>query len=505
MDQEEETVLLRRLPDEDPSLREIRISCPDATGLGVDLTRIILDFGLRILKGDISTDGKWCFLIFKVGLNSNVPPRWNLLKTRLEGVCPSGADSIRSLWKWRSLPKEQPAFLIQVTSYDRQGMLHSLTHALWESDITVFKAHITTSPSAEVLDVFWIYDNRNELPEHHRSLEICDRVKNVLGSDAECSISTAPKDDTGKLGAASVFLQRKACKDVASTNNLSKIVDKKRAESSSNSINKIGLTKDIFADRQPNLEIIIDNETSASCTMLTLRCEDRKGLLYDIFRTMKDIDLRVAYGKVEVFEIGICEVDLFVQDVELRRISDVELLEELTERVKQAVALPIRIDIKDACDEMCTELTVTADLDSGARGRPRVTFDVTQGLNYAGYSVFKAEVFIEELPMPDYSLPDDWSGQEMHRFLIQLPNGQPVRSEMEKKQLYDVVKAHLMGCPVKAVLPQNTSASKQALQQLKQKHATFSSAGTDGSVQALGTAESGGILRSLSTKWKLGM
>jgi hypothetical protein len=74
--------LCRRLPDEDPSVREVRISCPDATGLGVDLTRILLDFGLRILKGDISTDGAWCFLIFKVGLNSNVPPRWNLLKTR---------------------------------------------------------------------------------------------------------------------------------------------------------------------------------------------------------------------------------------------------------------------------------------------------------------------------------------------------------------------------------------------------------------------------------------
>ncbi len=56
---------------------------------------------------------------------------------RLEAVCPSGADSIRSLWRWRSLPKEQMPFLLQVASYDRQGMLHSLTHALWESDTTV--------------------------------------------------------------------------------------------------------------------------------------------------------------------------------------------------------------------------------------------------------------------------------------------------------------------------------------------------------------------------------
>ncbi len=32
----------------------------------------------------------------------------------------------------------------------------------------VFKAHITTSPSGQVSDMFWLYDNRNELPENHR-------------------------------------------------------------------------------------------------------------------------------------------------------------------------------------------------------------------------------------------------------------------------------------------------------------------------------------------------
>lgn len=50
-------------------MREVRISCPDATGLGVDITRVLLDFGLRVLAGDISTDGKWCFLVFKAQLS----------------------------------------------------------------------------------------------------------------------------------------------------------------------------------------------------------------------------------------------------------------------------------------------------------------------------------------------------------------------------------------------------------------------------------------------------
>ena len=41
-------------------------------------------------------------------------------------------------------------------------------HTLWEADVVVFKAHITTGPGGKVLDMFWIYDNRCELPENHR-------------------------------------------------------------------------------------------------------------------------------------------------------------------------------------------------------------------------------------------------------------------------------------------------------------------------------------------------
>ena len=49
-----------------------------------------------------------------------------------------------------------------------------------------------------------------------------------------------------------------------------------------------------------------------------------------------------------------------------------------------AVTLPLRIDIKDVFDGTCTELLVTAFLDSGGRGRPRVTYDVTAALSSLG-------------------------------------------------------------------------------------------------------------------------
>ena len=53
-------------------MREVRISCPDATGLGCDIARMLLDFGLRILTGDLSTDGTWCYLVFVVRTANHV-------------------------------------------------------------------------------------------------------------------------------------------------------------------------------------------------------------------------------------------------------------------------------------------------------------------------------------------------------------------------------------------------------------------------------------------------
>ena len=50
-----------------------------------------------------------------------------------------------------------------------------LMHVLWEADVAVFKAHITTGPSDKVLDLFWIYDNKKELPENHRLASSIDK------------------------------------------------------------------------------------------------------------------------------------------------------------------------------------------------------------------------------------------------------------------------------------------------------------------------------------------
>lgn len=41
----------------------------------------------------------------------------------------------------------------------------------------------------------------------------------------------------------------------------------------------------------------MDNCTTSSYTVVGVVCRDRKGLVYDLFRTLKDIHIRVAYAK----------------------------------------------------------------------------------------------------------------------------------------------------------------------------------------------------------------
>ena len=99
--------------------------------------------------------------------------------------------------------------------------------------------------------------------------------------------------------------------------------------------------------------------------------------------------------------------------------------------MKQAAALPVVISIKDVYDETCTELLVLANLDSGARGRPRVTYDVTAALNAMQLCVFMADLYIES-PVGD----TEQRPQELHRFLVHCRDGCRLRSAAEKR--YDM-------------------------------------------------------------------
>lgn len=74
---------------------------------------------------DVSTDGKWCYLVFWV---VGRPTRWDLLKNRLLEVCPMFSPAASEIYYYRpefQQPKPQDVFLLKFWCYfDRKGLLH---------------------------------------------------------------------------------------------------------------------------------------------------------------------------------------------------------------------------------------------------------------------------------------------------------------------------------------------------------------------------------------------
>lgn len=73
---------------------------------------------------DVSTDGKWCYIVFWVVGSPST--RWGLLKNRLSEACPSCSSASGILFYQTDLlpPKPPDVFLLKFCCHDRRGLLH---------------------------------------------------------------------------------------------------------------------------------------------------------------------------------------------------------------------------------------------------------------------------------------------------------------------------------------------------------------------------------------------
>ena len=69
------------------------------------------------------------------------------------------------------------------------------------------------------------------------------------------------------------------------------------------------------------MQVTIDNTTSKTHSVVSVTCMDRKGLVYDLMRTLKDVHVRTAYGKISTQQPHKCSIDLFVQEADKRPIT----------------------------------------------------------------------------------------------------------------------------------------------------------------------------------------
>ncbi|KAF3784401.1 ACT domain-containing protein [Nymphaea thermarum] len=361
---DDDVVLIRNGHKEgDPTV--ITVNCPDKTGLGCDVCRLILQFGLSITRGDFSTDGKWCYLVlWVVPRPHNRPIRWSNLKKLLLSVCPS-CSSAASLY----LPQEVPArpsevYLLKLCSFDRRGLLHDVTEALCELELTIRKVKVSTTPDGSVMDLFFVTDTREQLHTEKRRAETCERLRSVLGgSMISCELELVDPE----MG---------SCQQASSSSDLASLFTEQTTHGNQNS--------------DPNVSVTIDNSLSPSHTVVQILSCDHKGLLYDVMRTLKDYNIQVCYGRFTSKDNSNCEGELFIVQADGKKIIDTEKQRALCSRLRTELLHPLQVKVVSRGPD--TELLVANVVELGGRGRPLVFYDITLALKNLKICIFLAEI-----------------------------------------------------------------------------------------------------------------
>ena len=340
---------------------------------------------------------------------------WELLRQRLELLCPhkstiSTIPSVDSLVKLDQT-HSQNMYILQIECQDRVGLLHDVKLALWELQLTVHRAHVTTSPSGKAVDLFYVTDDLHELPNPARVGDISRYVRPIIAST---------DDDRKRVNIlvhpAPPFVTRQS---------------RTKALRESDGMIVTEANPSIF---HADTTVEIDNLMSPAHTVFQIRTRDRQGLLYDCLRVSKDLKVSVSYAKIEIVDRSRCEIALFT-----RNIKDKTQMEYLCAKYKEHVDHPLKVEMLcNHVESLTSELRVVAPLDIAGHTRPRVLLDVTEALQDLDVMIFKADILIDPRTV-DNAIQD-----EVHRFLLTDRRGEPISTPEARQEVCDRVFFSLM-------------------------------------------------------------
>ncbi|CAL5075457.1 unnamed protein product [Urochloa decumbens] len=368
-----------RLADADGDPAVVTVSCPDKTGLGCDLCRVVLLFGLSVVKGDMSTDGRWCYIVLWVlprqGRRRG-PVQWDLLKDRLLQLCPVAAPfgfdaaCLAAAGLQDAAPPAPQLFLLKLRCFDRMGLLHDVTRVLCELEFTIRRVKVSTTPDGSVLDLFFITDARELLHTKSRREEAYDKLESVLGDSLTSrEIDPAPEDMLPRLQACAsltpAIMEQMFNMDLVEEQYISTRGDN-------------------------NISVTVDNSLSSVHTLIQIQCGDHKGLLYDIMRTVKDCNIQISYGRFYASQNRRCDVDLFVVQSDGKKILDQQRQGSLCCRLRMELLRPLRVALVNRGPD--TELLVANPVEVSGKGRPLVFYDITLALKNLQKRIFLAEI-----------------------------------------------------------------------------------------------------------------
>uniref|UniRef100_A0A7N0TLC3 ACT domain-containing protein ACR n=1 Tax=Kalanchoe fedtschenkoi TaxID=63787 RepID=A0A7N0TLC3_KALFE len=401
----------------DPTV--ITVSCPDQAGLGCDICRIILEFGLFITRGDFSTDGRWCYVVLRVLPHPiSVKVDWASLKNRLVAVCPSLLFSY-CFDRQSGDSSTSSVFLLNVFCLDRKGLLHDVTEVLCKLELVIQRVKVMTMPDGRVLDLFFITDGLNLLHTKQRRDDTCEQLVEALGEFCiGCDIQLAGPEFENQH--TSSTLPSEVAEQLFSSNQLNN--------------SSFSITTDPYTAKLKKASITIDNHLSPSHTMLRIECSDQKGLFYDMSRISKDCGITIAHARVSASVKGCRNMDLLIQKTDGQKIIDPDYQSALCSRLKEEMFLPLRMIITNRGPD--TELVVANPVELSGKGRPRVFYDVTFALKVLGICIFSAEI-------GRHTMSDrQW---EVYRFLLDDSRDLPLSSIETRTRILKQVRRTLMG------------------------------------------------------------
>ncbi|KAL6128255.1 hypothetical protein ACLB2K_071611 [Fragaria x ananassa] len=402
----------------DPTV--VTVNCPDEAGLGCDLCRTVLQFGLCISKGDFTTDGRWCYIVLWVVSNeSSMKVDWESLKERLLSACPSSCFYKVYLNIQTSAPSPSPVYLVKFWCFDQRGSLHDVTKVLCELEILIQRVKVMPTPDGRVLDLFFITDCLDLLHTQERRDHICEHLMAALGEYCiTCEVQLAGPEYESLQGNYSL-------PSAIAEELFSYLPTDDKASSKALSLSSASLK---------NTSITVDNTLSPVHTLLKIQCVDQKGLFYDILRTSKDCNIQISYGRFSSTVKGIRNLELFIQHKDGTKILDPERQVALCSRLKEEMLHPLRVIVANKGPD--TELLVANPVELSGKGRPLVFHDVTLALKKLGLSIFLAEIVRHATQYCQW---------EVYRFLLDDSREFPLRSREARNKIEQRVRRTLMG------------------------------------------------------------
>ncbi|PIA37194.1 hypothetical protein AQUCO_03000050v1 [Aquilegia coerulea] len=245
-----------------------------------------------------------------------------------------------------------------------------MTQVLCELELIIKRVKVSTTPDGKVMDLFFITDSRELLHTRKRQEDTYNHLKAALEDSMISFEIELISPHMTFCSQASSILPHTITEEMYNLE-----LPKEQASG---------------AMVSHNVSVTMDNTLTPSHSLIQILCEDHKGLLYDIMRTLKDYNIQVSYGRFSTKQGKKCEVDLFVVQADGKKIADPNKRKCLCSRLQLELILPLRVVVISRGPD--TELLVANPVELSGKGRPLVFYDITLALKLLNTCIFSAEI-----------------------------------------------------------------------------------------------------------------